>query len=136
MIYQSITTLTIILSMIIYLFITMDNNMIWVRANNQHEYLVNDIEGNQKVANHIGEIHEILKKFVYNIYNDRFKYSQYEQYIVRLHKRFPSTQLMENPALRPDKSLTSYSLNKGEKIVFCVRNPNDIQQLYDQNNSH
>jgi predicted metal-dependent hydrolase len=46
------------------------------------------------------------------------------QYHERLIQRFPNTVIRENPLRRPSPSMTSYSINKGEEIILCLRNPN------------
>lgn len=45
-------------------------------------------------------------------------------YHLRLVKRFKYTVLKENPLKRPLPTMTSYSINKGEEIVICLRHPN------------
>lgn len=48
----------------------------------------------------------------------------------RLIERFPYTKFKENPAIKPEPTMTSYSLNKGEEIIMCLRNPIN-NQIYD-----
>jgi len=59
----------------------------------------------------------------------RSKYPQ-DNRIRRLVKNFNSDQISESS---PDSKYTSYSVNKGEKIVFCVRQRNDKNELVDIN---
>ena len=47
----------------------------------------------------------------------------------RLKSRYNPYKISESP---PDSQFTSYSINKGEKIVFCLRSKED-QRLHDIN---
>lgn len=47
-----------------------------------------------------------------------------------LMRKIPETRLRENLQRVPDASLTSYSVNKGEEIVMCLRDPR-TKRLYD-----
>lgn len=40
-----------------------------------------------------------------------------------LRKRIANTEFMENPLKRPNAKFTSYTINKGEQIVLCLRDP-------------
>lgn len=41
----------------------------------------------------------------------------------RLAARLGNTSFMENPLRTPSPSMTSYSINKGEYVVLCLRDP-------------
>lgn len=100
--------------------------MVSIKSTNTNEYYyVNLLPDRQEASNLIGEIHKKLKYLVdkLNPNNPHFK---------RLKDRFDGVKFMENPELRPEPHMTSYSVNKGEKIVFCLRNPIDLK-LHDVN---
>ena len=50
--------------------------------------------------------------------------------VYRLIKRFNSDNITESS---PTEKYTSYSVNKGEKIVFCLRSRDDKQKLVNEN---
>ena len=50
--------------------------------------------------------------------------------VYRLIKRFNSDNITESS---PTEKYTSYSVNKGEKIVFCLRSRDEQQKLVDEN---
>jgi hypothetical protein len=50
--------------------------------------------------------------------------------VARLREKFDPDQLSEGSA---DNGYTSYSVNKGEKIVFCMRQKNEMEELMDMN---
>jgi len=49
-----------------------------------------------------------------------------------LQKKIQGLLLTENPATTPDPTMTSYTVNKGERIVMCIRSP-DTGEFYDMN---
>jgi hypothetical protein len=50
--------------------------------------------------------------------------------VSRLHHKFDPDQLSESNS---GSGYTSYSVNKGEKVVFCIRQRDDQEQLLDLN---
>lgn len=55
---------------------------------------------------------------------------QFENDIKRLVNNFNPNNFSENT---PDSKYTSYSVNKGEKIVFCIRDKNQNESLVHEN---
>ena len=53
-------------------------------------------------------------------------------YIKRLMERLPYVKFSENSKKIPPPELTSYSVNKGEKIVMCMNDPK-TQLTHDYN---
>ena len=55
-----------------------------------------------------------------NLIKDKKKYPEYEEYIELLEKNFNEdrTQIYEND---PNSDLTSFSVNKGEEVAFCLK---------------
>lgn len=51
-------------------------------------------------------------------------------YHKRFLDRFRHTILKENPLKRPSPNMTSYSINKGQEIIMCLRNP-ETGKLHD-----
>jgi hypothetical protein len=49
-----------------------------------------------------------------------------------LEEKMPTLVFTENPTVAPDPSMTSYTVNKGERIVMCIRSP-ETGQFYDMN---
>jgi len=81
----------------------------------------------QEAADLLGELHEKLKIVVKTLGN---KYPNDER-VKRLINRFPNTHLEESRESR--SSQTSFSINKGEKIVFCLRSKDKEKKLVDLN---
>jgi len=117
----------ILLIIIVYTFWLVNiNNLTPVKSSvNKRYYLVNNIGNPQEAADMLGTIHTRMKFLVDNL-------DEKNLYFERLKKRFDDVELMENPIMKPKKTMTSYSINKGEKLVFCLRNP-DTLEMYNIN---
>jgi len=93
-------------------------------------YLVRESENKQKVADILSEINSriiILLRYLQTINN-----GELSEYIKTLIKKYPETILLENSSIIPDKNYTSFSINKGEQIVFCIQDPSN-SKVYDIN---
>ena len=64
------------------------------------------------------------------LYNNIKKYPEFEPYIKQLHKNLNKDRslIYEND---PNSKLTSFSVNKGEEIAFCLRSKknNELHEL-------
>jgi hypothetical protein len=118
---------TIPIFIIIYIFWLLNIfNLVHIKSLNTNEYYyVNQLPDKQNASDLLGELHNKLKYLVNNL-------DETNPYFKRLKNRFDGVQFMENPELRPHPTMTSYSVNKGEKIVFCLRDPIDLK-LHDIN---
>lgn len=110
---------------------TLDNN----------EYLVRNVPDKVKAANLLAGIRSKLVKMVeylkkadskeLEIYlRESDNMSEVQAGIKRLDKRFQPDNLSEST---PNDKYTSYSVNKGEKLVFCLRAKNKSEALVDLN---
>ena len=90
------------------------------------QYLVRNLPDKNDAARLLSLIRARLIKLVKYM---RTKYPQ-DSRVHRLVKNFNPDQISESA---PDSKYTSYSVNKGEKIVFCVRQRNDKNELVDLN---
>jgi len=95
------------------------------------EYLVLDKHDSIQAANTLArirqnmiEISQMLDKHK----ND--KYKEYKNYIERLNKKIGYTKINEGGN---DGSYTSYSVNKGDQLVFCLRSKKYKDILHDVN---
>lgn len=88
-------------------------------------YLVNDMEDSQNAANILAKIMIILNKLVDKIitkYNSGIRTPDditYIKYIKKIQTKLPTVKISETPF---HSNYTSYSINKGEELVFCIRN--------------
>jgi hypothetical protein len=129
----------------------------YVSANNGKSYLVRNLPDKQQAANNLAQMSDRFSKLVnYVDGQDKFKmwklyvikdpnaydtvddvkdtkkmqeYKTFESDIKRLVSNYNPDVLSENT---PDSKFTSYSENKGQKIVFCLRQKSD-NKLVDLN---
>lgn len=95
-------------------------------------YLVRNNPDKQMAANTLGKIKQNfinLSKYLYQHINDK-EFEDYKIYIDRLHKRVHDIIIVESTH---DSIYTSYSINKGEQIVFCLRSRKLLNQIHDIN---
>ena len=88
------------------------------------EYLVQNFEDKQDAANLISRLVNRLDKLV-NSLNERYTD---KKSVVRLKERFNKDNVIENNS---DNQYTSYSVNKGEQIIFCIRSRDENKKLVD-----
>jgi hypothetical protein len=86
--------------------------------------LVRNLDDSQEAANLLAKIRENLVKLVEYTSNEKnFKenkkeYEEYKEALIRMKNNFRPDNISESS---PNNNYTSYSINKGEKIVFCIR---------------
>jgi len=100
---------------------TIDNN----------KYRVRNLKDKQEAANILANIKINIDKFVAHLNNNSTKAGrkEFKQYINQLTDRIKICQISES---EPGSVYTSYSINKGEEIIFCLRSKKD-NKLHDIN---
>lgn len=86
----------------------------YVKANDNKSYLVRNLDDKQEAANFLADITVDLQKLVQHM---MAKYPDNED-AQRLYKNFNPASISEGSV---DSGYTSYSINKGEKIILCIR---------------
>lgn len=91
-----------------------------------HEYLVQSLPDKAEAANLLAKIRAGLEKVVSHLQ----KISPQDPRTKQILAQFKSDRIQEGT----EKSkYTSYSINKGERIVFCLRSRDEKQALVDEN---
>jgi len=128
-----IIILILILFLIVYIFYNntyyKDNLITQTATVDNEEYLVRNVEDKSKAANTLATIKNNIKKLVLHLKNNIYKHDGEKEYINNLVKRTKQINIMETPA---DEKNTSYTINKGEKIVICLRSK-FLNELHDIN---
>jgi len=124
--------LILICAMIVFYFKFSHPDMTYVKSDIDNAfYLVRDVSDKQQAANTLARIRQYiiqLSDTLYDNMNDP-KNKKYKEYIIRLHDRVRDIIILESTQ---DSIYTSYSVNKGEQIVFCLRTrklPNDLHDI-------
>ena len=125
------TILIAIIVVIIYLFLFHNKkNMVLIEGRDKNKYLVyDDIKKNDSALLLSDVINNMFKLRDY-LYENISKYPEFDQYIKQLYKNLHKDRslIYEND---PSSKLTSFSVNKGEEIAFCLRSKknNELHQL-------
>jgi len=94
-------------------------------------YLVRDLKDKQKAANMLARIYKNIMLLVDHLNTNKDdKYSEYKKYIDQLTNKIKNVIINESS---DDGMYTSYSVNKGEQIVFCLRSKKYKNKLHDLN---
>jgi thioredoxin-related protein len=129
-IYMEYHELFIIIFLIIMFFVYIqnkDNDLKYVKSSfDNREYLVRDKEDNINAANLLASISSKMTMLCHYMQK---KYRNNKD-VQRLIEKFDPTSIVE---LEKDNNNTSYTINKGEKIVLCLRSKDDNENLQDEN---
>jgi predicted metal-dependent hydrolase len=95
-------------------------------------YLVRNTDDKMQAANMLAKIRrDVLKLSEFLEKNkNKGKYAEYKQYIELLYQKAPNIIFVESTQ---DSQYTSYSVNKGEQIVFCLRTKRTGNEMHDYN---
>jgi len=116
----------IVLSLFIYTE-SRNNEIIYVESSLDHrKYLVRNVEDKQEAADMLANMRDRLDKLINYM---KMNYPNDDR-VKRLIRKFNPDRISES--LRGSK-YTSYSINKGEKIVLCLRSKDMSQRLTDIN---
>ncbi len=116
---ESILISVIIIIIYIFLFLNR-NNVIYIEANTGTKFLVHKDKDKQEKANLLGKLVENLYLLKNHLVKNKEKLSEYSEYIDLLAKNFIESKTVVYET-DPESNLTSYSVNKGEEISFCLR---------------
>lgn len=123
----------IILLSVIYLIFKNNyenDNMIYIKSSvDGTKYWVRNLPDKESSANTLAAIKENIVKLINYLKENSNKFPKKLSYIKDLVKRTKVINIMETPK---DDKFTSYTVNKGEKIVFCLRHKT-INTIHDMN---
>ena len=123
----------IILTISLYLIYTNiydDDNLILVQSTlDNSSYWVRDINNKSEAANTLAAIKINMIKLINHLNKNIETFPNYYNYIKDLVKRTKIIYIYETPK---DDKYTSYTINKGEKIVFCLRSK-IFEKIHDMN---
>ena len=128
-------TFFVILISITIFYVYLENKAIDVTYINRGgvEYLVRNLDDKEKAAKLLSDICSRLTKLIDHL-DQEAKTDKYSKDVnagvKRLKKNFKANNVVESS---PGNKYTSYSINKGEKIVFCLRSKDGTDTLVDLN---
>jgi len=107
---------------------TYNPNLIQVKSTYDNRiYLVQNKPDKLEAANLFAQLHEKIELFVSKL---KDKYDASDERVNRFLKKFNIDAIREAV---PNSNQTSYTINKGEKIIVCVRSRNSENKLTDLN---
>jgi len=98
---------------------TFDNSLYKIQGN---------LKNPQKAANILAMLNENILLFIRKLNKD---YPD-DPRVKRISRRYKPANVMEGSPKNKEDS-TSYSLSKGEKIVFCIRSGKDVEKFHNTN---
>ena len=132
MVGKRIIILIILISLIFIYFKSYKTDLVYVQSDiDDKNYLVRNIDDKQKAANTLARIKKnifFLTNYLYSKKDTDFK--EYKPYIEQLNRRIQDVVINESD---DDSIYTSYSVNKGEQIVFCLRSKHEKNKLHQLN---
>lgn len=126
-----IITLVVVLLTLFYKYNDYDITSVKSQLDGE-QYLVRNLPDKQQASNMLAKIHKNMMYLTNYLYNNINKYKKHEADIKQLKERMETCIIMESTE---NNIYTSYSVNKGEQIVFCLRSRNalDKDKLHDIN---
>lgn len=107
-----------------------NDNMIYELATFDKEYYwVRNLPDKQQASNTLAKIKDNMNILIKHLQNNIKSFPNKNSYILDLVKRTKQIYIMETPE---DDEFTSYTINKGEKIVFCIRSK-ILHEIHDMN---
>lgn len=118
---EIILTLILIFLILYFIYINLytDDNLIYEKATFDNSYYwVRNMSDKSQAANTLAVIKSNMNKLIDHLQNNIKDFPANAKNIKDLVKRTRKIYIMETPK---DEKFTSYTINKGEKIVFCLR---------------
>ena len=100
---------------------------------NNKKYLVRNVPDKEDASNLLANINTKLELIVTHLDDNKETNEDYKKYVTdikRLKSNFANSSISESS---PGNKYTSYSINKGERIVFCLRSKDSEAKLIDEN---
>lgn len=103
------------------------NEVSYVKSDiDNNEYLVRNRDNKQQAADLLAKVRLKLEKIISSM---KQKYPN-DKSVLRMSKKFNPDNISESGK---SSQYTSYSVNKGEKIVFCIRQKDEDETLVEEN---
>ena len=93
------------------------------------EYLVRNLPDKQEASNILGTINIKMRELIDAVKDPQRQTNYTEQNRIDIERLDRNYRLGNFSESNPGNSYTSYSINKGEKIVFCIRTKDGTNRL-------
>lgn len=113
------TIFILILFCFLFIFKYLYNNEVcFVETFDSNSYLVRNVPDKNEAAKMLATIRSDLIKFINKLVIRVEKDDEFYPYIKMIQKKLPKSIIKESSA---NSEYTSYSINKGDELVFCLR---------------
>jgi predicted metal-dependent hydrolase len=99
-----------------------------IKASDGRSYTVRNTDKKQETAEALARLNGKIETFINRLVSSAD--AEYKIMALRLQKRYNPETLSEG---RIDKRYTSYTVNKGEEVVLCLRTRDSKDEIYDDN---
>jgi predicted metal-dependent hydrolase len=107
-----------------------NNEVVYVKSTiDGKNYLVRNTKDKQLASNMLAKIKENIFMFVNYLHENKDKYVEMDKYITQLNKNIKNVTITESTKY---SIYTSYSIEKGKEIVFCLRSKKN-DKIHDLN---
>lgn len=105
--------------------------MIYIKSDIDNDlYLVRNMPDKHRACNMLATIKKNIFILTNHLNTNKTNFKDHEAHIDQLNKRIKNCIIMESSE---NSMYTSYSINKGEQIVFCLRSRTSKDSLHDLN---
>lgn len=142
---MNISYVILLLMLLTLIFIIYHNvgghDMTYVRSDVDHQmYMVRNQKDKQKAANLLARIKANIYQITNYMYQklqdpktaDLPRYKEFKPYILQLKEKINNVVVKESSS---NSVYTSYTVNKGEQIIFCIRSKS-ISKIINSSNIH
>ncbi len=138
---QILLVLGLIAIVLIVQYHSQNNDMIFVKSDLDGEmYMVRNRKDKQTAANILAQVKANIYKVTYYV-NEKLnnpvtaklpRYIEFSPYILQLKEKIQNVVIKESAS---NSVYTSYTINKGEQIIFCIRSK-ALSNVLNSNNIH
>ena len=119
-------TLIILFFCCVKVYENFSSDVVYVKSKiDNRKYLVQNLKDKEKAADMLAKLRKKLIKFTNHIYKEHPT-----EEIKRLKMKYKPNNITESGS---DGNYTSYNVNKGQKIVFCIRERDKYNNLVKMN---
>jgi hypothetical protein len=106
-------------------------DMTYVKSDLDNQYyLVQNNDDKQDASNLMAKLRQQIILLSDNLYENKKEYPEFDEYIELLNSKVRNIVLVESTK---NSAYTSYSVNKGEQIIFCLRTKTSDNHIHDMN---
>ena len=130
---ETLIIILIFISIFLFIYLNYNNDIVSLKvANDDKKYYVRNSKTKEKSAKLLSEIMNRLYKLRDYLKKNKQRYKKYLPYINQLDKNLNvnRTYVYETDY---KSNYTSYSVNKGEELVFCLKSKKNKEEYHDIN---